>query len=65
MLLFFFVTSSDRSRWNIQMKTRSERMEKRLTNEVKIEGVGTAKTYGELNVEKLVKRLLRSSLGRQ
>lgn len=40
-------------------------MEKRLTNEVKIEGVGTAKTYGELNVEKLVKRLLRSSLGRQ
>lgn len=33
---------------------------KKLTSETTIEGVGTVKVYGELNVEKLVKRLLRS-----
>ncbi|WP_156774260.1 hypothetical protein [Fictibacillus arsenicus] len=35
-------------------------IEKNLTSETKVEGIGTVKTYGELNVRKLVERLLKS-----
>lgn len=31
-----------------------------LTNEIRIDGVGVVKEYGELNLEKLIKRLLQS-----
>jgi hypothetical protein len=37
---------------------------KNLTSETKLEGIGTVKAYGELNLEKLVDRLLKSSLTR-
>lgn len=30
-----------------------------LTNEIRIEGVGVVREYGELNLEKLIKRLLQ------
>lgn len=33
---------------------------KEKTSEVKVEGIGKVSTYGSLNVEKLVKRLLQS-----
>lgn len=32
----------------------------KLTNKIKIDGIGTVEEYGELNFEKLVKRLLKS-----
>ena len=31
-----------------------------LTDEVEIEGVGVGRAYGELNIEKLVKAMLKS-----
>lgn len=34
--------------------------DKELTSTTTIEGVGTIEEYGELNLEKLVKRLLKS-----
>ena len=37
---------------------------KNLTSETKLEGIGTVRVYGELNLEKLVDRLLKSSLVR-
>lgn len=33
---------------------------RKMTKEIKIEGVGIAREYGKLNLEKLVKRLLES-----
>lgn len=43
----------------------SDRIKQRMKNpnptqEIKIEGVGTVKVYGEWNAEKLIKRLLES-----
>jgi hypothetical protein len=35
--------------------------DKKLTNTFTIEGVGTIEEYGELDLEKLVKRLLKSA----
>ncbi len=35
--------------------------DKKLTNKITIEGVGTIEEYGELDLEKLVKRLLKSA----
>jgi hypothetical protein len=34
--------------------------DRKLTKEKHIEGVGTIREYGELNIERLVKRLLKS-----
>jgi hypothetical protein len=31
-----------------------------MTNEIRIEGVGIVREYGELDLEKLIKRLLQS-----
>lgn len=33
---------------------------RKLTKEIKIEGLGIVREYGELDLEKLVKRLLQS-----
>jgi hypothetical protein len=46
------------------LKMHQEHLEllknRKLTKEIKVEGIGTAKEYGELDLEKLVKRLLQS-----
>jgi hypothetical protein len=33
---------------------------KELTNEITINGLGTVRTYGELNLEKMIERLLQT-----
>jgi hypothetical protein len=42
-------------------KTRAEILKRRnLTRETRVEGVGVVRVYGELDLERLIKRLLKS-----
>lgn len=42
-------------------KTREDILNSRkLTRETRVEGVGVVRVYGELDLEKLIKRLLKS-----
>ncbi|QST02481.1 hypothetical protein IMZ31_23820 (plasmid) [Pontibacillus sp. ALD_SL1] len=42
-------------------RQKGEKHGKELTSETRIEGVGTVREYGKLDVQKLVKRLLEST----